>query len=130
VTGFYIYDNRVLDIAAKVKPSAPGELEITSVNMEYLRNEQLSVERLGRGYAWLDTGTHDAILEAAEFVRVVQHRQSIQIACLEEIAYVTGFISLDQLIELSKKLSKTPYGAYLKKFADDATAGFGVEASW
>jgi glucose-1-phosphate thymidylyltransferase len=123
VTGLYIYDNRVLDIAAAVKPSARGELEITSVNTAYLREGVLSVERLGRGYAWLDTGTHDALLEASEFVRAVQHRQGIQIACLEEIAYVNGFISLQHLRQRAELFKKTSYGAYLIKFADEVEAG-------
>ena len=122
VTGLYIYDNRVLDIAAAVKPSARGELEITSVNTAYLREGLLSVERLGRGYAWLDTGTHDALLEAAEFVRAVQHRQGIQIACLEEIAFVNGFISLQDVRQRAELFKKTSYGAYLMKFADEAEA--------
>jgi glucose-1-phosphate thymidylyltransferase len=123
VTGLYIYDNRVLDIAAAVKPSARGELEITAVNTEYLRRGALAVEKLGRGYAWLDTGTHDAMLEAAEFVRAVQHRQGIQIACLEEIAYVNGFISLDHLRQRGEMFKKTPYGLYLLKFAEEVEAG-------
>jgi glucose-1-phosphate thymidylyltransferase len=123
VTGLYIYDNRVLDIAAAVKPSARGELEITSVNMAYLQQGALSVEKLGRGYAWLDTGTHDAMLEASEFVRAVQHRQGIQIACLEEIAFLKGFISLEHLRERGMAFKKTPYGAYLLKFAEEAKAG-------
>jgi glucose-1-phosphate thymidylyltransferase len=123
VTGLYIYDNRVLDIAAQVRPSARGELEITAVNNAYLELEELSVEKLGRGYAWLDTGTHDAMLEASEFVRAVQHRQGIQVACLEEIAYVNGFISLGHLRERAELFKKTPYGLYLLKFAEEAEAG-------
>jgi len=123
VTGLYIYDNRVLDIAASIEPSTRGELEITTVNMEYLNRGALSVERLGRGYAWLDTGTHDALLEAAEFVRAVQHRQGIQIACLEEIAFINGFISLAALRERGELFRKTPYGAYLLNFADEVEAG-------
>jgi len=124
VTGLYIYDNRVLDIAASIEPSTRGELEITTVNMEYLNRGALSVERLGRGYAWLDTGTHDALLEAAEFVRAVQHRQGIQIACLEEIAFINGFISLAALRERGELFRKTPYGAYLLNFADEVEAGW------
>ena len=123
VTGLYIYDNKVLDIAASVKPSARGELEITAVNMEYLQRGALSVEKLGRGYAWLDTGTHDALLEAAEFVRAVQHRQGIQIACLEEIAYANGFISLDRMRECGESLKKTAYGLYLLKTVQEIEAG-------
>ena len=123
VTGLYIYNNAVLDIAASVKPSARGELEITSVNNAYLEKGTLSVEKLGRGYAWLDTGTHDAMLEAAEFVRAVQHRQGIQIACLEEIAYVSGFISLEQLRQRGEMFKKTSYGMYLLKFAEEVEAG-------
>ena len=123
VTGLYVYDNSVLEITAGIKPSARGELEITSVNTEYLRRGTLSVERLGRGYAWLDTGTYDALLEAGEFVRAVQHRQGIQIACLEEIAFINGFISLDALRARGELFKKTPYGSYLSKFADDVEAG-------
>jgi glucose-1-phosphate thymidylyltransferase len=129
VTGLYIYDNRVLDIAAAVKPSARGELEITAVNTEYLRLGALAVEKLGRGYAWLDTGTHDAMLEAAEFVRAVQHRQGIQVACLEEIAYVNGFISLDHLRARGELFRKTPYGQYLLKFAEEVETGSAVSTS-
>jgi glucose-1-phosphate thymidylyltransferase len=129
VTGLYIYDNRVLDIAASVRPSARGELEITAVNNAYLKLDELDVEKLGRGYAWLDTGTHDAMLEAAEFVRAVQHRQGIQVACLEEIAYVNGFISLDHLRERGEVFKKTPYGLYLLKFAEEAEAGSAVSSS-
>jgi len=128
VTGLYIYDNNVLDIAASVKPSARGELEITSVNNAYLQAGTLSVEKLGRGYAWLDTGTHDALLEAAEFVRAVQHRQGIQIACLEEIAFVNGFITLDRLRERAEMFKKTPYGTYLLTLADEIAAGVAIGA--
>ena len=123
VTGLYIYDNRVLDIAASVKPSARGELEITAVNSEYLQRGALSVEKLGRGYAWLDTGTHDSMLEAAEFVRAVQHRQGIQVACLEEIAYVSGFISIERMRARGELFKKTPYGMYLLKLAQEVEAG-------
>lgn len=113
VTGLYVYDNRVLDIAARVKPSKRGELEITDVNRAYLELNALTVERLGRGFAWLDTGTHDNLIEASEFVRTIQKRQGIQIACLEEIAYLNGFISREHLHQLGKQLEKTAYGQYI-----------------
>ena len=113
VTGLYVYDNRVLDIAARVKPSKRGELEITDVNRAYLEAGTLNVERLGRGFAWLDTGTHDNLIEASEFVRTFQKRQGIQIACLEEIAYANGFISHEQLHLLGKQFEKTAYGQYI-----------------
>ena len=118
VTGLYVYDNRVLDIAAAVKPSPRGELEITDVNRAYLEMGQLHVERLSRGYAWLDTGTHDSLLEAAEFVRVVQKRQGAFIACLEEIAYANGYIDADQLRARARMFEKTAYGKYLMAVAD------------
>jgi glucose-1-phosphate thymidylyltransferase len=120
ITGLYIYDNSVLDVAARIEPSARGELEITTVNMEYLRRKTLTVQKLGRGYAWLDTGTHDAILEAAEFVRAVQHRQAIQIACLEEIAYLNGFITLETLRNRGELFKKTPYGTYIQRLVEEA----------
>ena len=113
VTGLYVYDNRVLDIAARVTPSKRGELEITDVNHAYMALEALTVERLGRGFAWLDTGTHDNLIEASEFVRTIQKRQGIQIACLEEIAYLNGFISHERLHQLGKQLEKTAYGQYI-----------------
>jgi glucose-1-phosphate thymidylyltransferase len=119
VTGLYVYDNRVLDIAASIKPSPRGELEITDVNMAYLSMNQLHVERLGRGYAWLDTGTHDSLLEASEFVRTVQKRQNVQIACLEEIAFHNKFISLAQLKQRGDLFAKTAYGQYLHRLARD-----------
>jgi len=117
VTGLYVYDNRVLDIAANVKPSPRGELEITSINDAYLQMNELNVQRLGRGFAWLDTGTHDSLLEASEFVRTIQKRQNIQIACLEEIAFEKGFISREVLRRHSEALSKTSYGQYLLRIA-------------
>jgi len=117
VTGLYVYDNRVLDIAASIKPSPRGELEITDVNMAYLSMNQLHVERLGRGYAWVDTGTHESLLEASEFVRTIQKIQNVQIACLEEIAYINGFIDRAQLIKCGENLAKTSYGQYLLKLA-------------
>ena len=113
VTGLYFYDNDVLDIAATVKPSARGELEITSVNAAYLERGSLTVERMGRGYCWFDTGTHDSLLEAAEFVRTIEHRQGFQIACLEEIAYISGWISAEEVRRLAEPLSKNGYGRYL-----------------
>jgi len=113
VTGLYFYDNRVLDIAAAVKPSERGELEITDVNRAYLEMGELEVERLGRGYAWLDTGTHDSLLEASEFVRTIQKRQGLQVACLEEIAFEQGFINAAQVQARGELFGKTAYGQYL-----------------
>ncbi|WP_239681662.1 glucose-1-phosphate thymidylyltransferase RfbA, partial [Methylorubrum thiocyanatum] len=117
VTGLYFYDNQVLDIAAAVTPSDRGELEITSVNQAYLERGELHVERMSRGYAWLDTGTHDSLLEAAEFVRVLQHRQGLQVACLEEIAYLQGFIGRAQLQARGELFAKTHYGQNLLRLA-------------
>lgn len=110
VTGLYFYDNRVVDYARDLKKSARGEYEITDLNRLYMDAGALYVEQMGRGYAWLDTGTHDSLLEASEFVRTIQHRQGIQIACLEEIAYQQGFISRDQAIERGNLFAKTAYG--------------------
>ncbi len=118
VTGLYFYDNQVLDMAANLKPSARGELEITDLNRIYLEKGQLYVEDLKRGFAWLDTGTHDSLIEASEFVRVVQKRQGIQVACLEEIAYRNHFISRDKLIEHGNTYAKTNYGKYLLQLAE------------
>jgi glucose-1-phosphate thymidylyltransferase len=110
VTGLYFYDNRVVDYARDLKPSARGELEITDLNRLYMEAGDLFVEQMGRGYAWLDTGTHDSLLEASEFVRTLQHRQGIQIACLEEIAYEQGFISPERARERGEMFKKTSYG--------------------
>lgn len=118
VPGLYFYDNNVVDIAKGVKPSARGELEITSVNNEYLNRGQLKVELFGRGMAWLDTGTHNAMLNAANFVEAVQTRQGLYIACLEEIAYNNGFIDKEQLLIQAKRFEKTDYGEYLYKIAE------------
>ncbi len=115
VTGLYFYDDQVCDRAASLSPSPRGELEITDLNRLYLEAGELAVERLGRGFAWLDTGTHDSMLEAAEFVRAVQHRQGVQIACLEEIAYGKGWIDAEALARHAARYEKTGYGAYLKR---------------
>jgi glucose-1-phosphate thymidylyltransferase len=118
VTGLYFYDNDVLDIAAELKPSARGELEITDVNRVYLARGKLSVEKLGRGAAWLDTGTHDSLLEASEFVRTLQHRQGLAIACLEEIAFQNGLIDLEALKARGEMFKKTGYGQHILRIAE------------
>jgi glucose-1-phosphate thymidylyltransferase len=122
VTGLYFYDNAVLDIAAELQPSARGELEITDVNRRYLELGRLSVEKLGRGYAWLDTGSHDTLLEAAEFVRSIQHRQGLLVGCPEEVAYGKGFITAARLRGLASKCGKTAYGRYLQRLSDEPPA--------
>ena len=118
VPGLYFYDNDVVEIAKNVKPSARGEIEITSVNNAYLERGDLRVETMGRGFAWLDTGNHDALLDAADFVAAFQKRQGLYISCIEEIAYKRGFISREQLIELAQPLIKTAYGQYLLEIAE------------
>ncbi len=119
VTGLYFYDNAVLDLAAGLRPSARGELEITDVNRRYLELRKLHVVKLGRGYAWLDTGTHDALLEASEFVRSIQHRQGLLVGCPEEVAYTMGFISAYELRGLAAQYGKTDYGRYLQRLVDE-----------
>lgn len=118
VTGLYFYDNRVVDFAKQIKPSARGELEITDLNRMYLEDGSLDVVTLGHGYAWLDTGTMDSLMEASEFVKVVENRQGIQISAIEEIAYVNGWIDKEKLIESAEKYGKSPYGEHLKKVAE------------
>jgi glucose-1-phosphate thymidylyltransferase len=122
VTGLYFYDNAVLDIAAGLRPSARREIEITDVNRHYLGKGKLDVVKLGRGYAWLDTGTHDSLLDAGEFVRSIQHRQGLLIGCPEEIAYQKKFINLDQLRALVSKYDKSGYGRYLQRLVDEVEA--------
>ena len=119
VTGLYFYDNAVVDIARHIRPSARGELEITSVNNVYLERGELRVQRLGRGYAWLDTGTHDAMLDAANFIRTIETRQGLQVACLEEIADDQGWLSREQVRQDALELAKTNYGQYLLKLIED-----------
>ncbi len=119
VPGLYFYDNKVIEIAKSLKPSQRGELEITDVNMAYLRLKKLKVELLGRGYAWLDTGTHEALQQAASYVQAIQERQGLKIACVEELAYRLGYITGDQLADLAEGLTQNDYGRYLLEIAND-----------
>lgn len=118
-TGLYFYDNRVVSFAKSVKPSARGELEITSINQIYLEAGDLDVDLMGRGFTWLDTGTHDSLLKAGEFVAMLQQRQGIQISCLEEIAYINGWIEKDVLIKASEAMGNSPYGKHLRNVAEN-----------
>lgn len=120
VTGLYFYDNQVCDIAAEIRPSARGELEITDVNKRYLELGQLEVEIMGRGYAWLDTGTHESLLEAASFIATLQNRQGLMVACPEEIAYRSRWITAEQVAELAKPLAKNGYGKYLQRIVSES----------
>ena len=118
VVGLYFYPNKVIDIAKKIKPSERGELEITSVNQEFLKSNNLKVQLLGRGFAWLDTGTHDSLMEASNFVETLEKRQGLKISCLEEIAFKKGWITKEKLIEVAQPLSKNAYGQYLLDLRD------------
>ncbi|WP_369988569.1 glucose-1-phosphate thymidylyltransferase RfbA [Pseudomonas xanthosomatis] len=121
VTGLYFYDNDVVQIAKTIKPSPRGELEITDVNNAYLKRGDLRVERFGRGFAWLDTGTHDSLLEASQYVQTIEHRQGLKVACLEEIAFQKGWISREKLLKKAEELKKTGYGQYLSKLAEETS---------
>jgi glucose-1-phosphate thymidylyltransferase len=119
VPGLYFYDNQVIEIAKSLTPSKRGELEITDVNLMYLRQKKLKVELLGRGYAWLDTGTHEALQQAASYVQAIQERQGLKIACVEELAYRMGYITKDQLANLAQDMKQNDYGQYLLEIAND-----------
>jgi glucose-1-phosphate thymidylyltransferase len=117
VTGLYFYDNKVTEYANQVKPSERGELEITTINQMYLDDNELSVNDFGRGFAWLDTGTYDSLMDASNFVQVIEHRQGLKIACLEELGYRNGWLTKEKLLEIASSLGKTPYGKYLEDVA-------------
>ena len=119
MTGLYFYDNDVVEMARHVKPSWRGELEITDINQAYMDRGQLSVEKLGRGYAWFDAGTSDSLLEAAEFIRTVEVRQGLKVACLEEIAHSMGFIDDNQLLSIAQTMNKGSYGSYISRLCDE-----------
>jgi glucose-1-phosphate thymidylyltransferase len=125
VTGLYFYDNQVLDIAKNLKPSVRGELEITDVNIEYLKRRQLKVEVMGRGYAWLDTGTHESLQQASSFIEIVERRQGLKVACIEEIAFRMGYIDVPKLVALAEPMKKNEYGQYLLELAHGAGARTG-----
>jgi glucose-1-phosphate thymidylyltransferase len=119
VTGLYFYDNRVLDVAAELRPSARGELEITDVNLQYMQWEELHVEKLGRGIAWLDTGTHETLLQASTFIQAIQERQGLKVACLEEIAWRQGWIGSEDLLRMGHEMKNNEYGRYLLQIAEE-----------
>ena len=119
VVGLYFYPNNVVEIAKQIKPSARGELEITTVNQTYLEQGDLKVELMGRGYAWLDTGTHESLLEASNYIQTIENRQGLKVACIEEIAFEMGYISKEKLIELAQPLKKNQYGQYLLRRANE-----------
>ena len=119
VVGLYFYPNKVVNVAKNIKPSARGELEITTVNQEFLKDDELKVKLLGRGFAWLDTGTHDSLSEASNFIEVIEKRQGLKVACLEAIAFRRGWISKEKMVEIAKPLSKNQYGQYLLKMIDE-----------